>query len=123
MAIASQVYDLAEYRDLRLAVDGCIRSWLKNPTISRRVAMENSIAATMRMYRRKRISLEAYTVTLRNLGGRTVPVIHARRVLDSCPRCGREHALLYIRTQRQNLFCLCRLWRNFCPVGAKRVER
>jgi len=104
MAIASQVYDLAEYRDLRLAVDDCIRSWLKNPTVSRRVAMENSVAAVMRKYRRREMQFGAYTVRLETFDGRTVPIIRARRVLRSYPRCSREHALLYIRTQKQDLF-------------------
>jgi len=104
MAIASQVYDLAEYRDLRLAVDGCIKSWLKNPTVSRRVAMENSVVAVMRKYRRREMQFGTYTVRLETFDGRTVPIIRARRVLRGCPRCNRKHALLYIRTQRQDLF-------------------
>lgn len=104
MPPASQVVNLDEYRDLRLMVQGCIKAYLKNGTIQARIAMENTVGTVMRKYRRRQMNFGTYTVTLAEFDGRQVPIIKARRTLPGCPTCGRKDGLLYIRTQKQDLF-------------------
>lgn len=104
MSASCQVIDLGEYQDLRTIVRANIRSFLRHGTAKHRVAMIESVAAVMRKYGKKRMSFGSYEVLLGQDGDFYFPLIRAKRVTKGCPRCGREKGLLYISTQKQDLF-------------------
>lgn len=104
MSASCQVIDLAEYQDLRAIVRANIRSFLRHGTAKARGAMIESVAAVMRKYGKKKMSFGSYEVILKRDGNFYCPQIRAKRVTKGCPGCGREKGLLYISTQKQDLF-------------------
>jgi len=99
-----QVIDLGEYRDLQTIVKANIRSFLRHGSVRHRGAMIESVAAVMRKYGKKRMSFGTYEVVLGRDGDFYFPLIRARRISKGCPQCGRAKGLLYISTQKQDLF-------------------
>jgi hypothetical protein len=102
--MACQVADLAEYQDLRMIVRANIRSFLRHGTAKHRGAMIEVVTTVMRKYGKRKMSFGSYEVILERDGGFSFPLIRAKRVSKRCPKCGREKGLLYISTQKQNLF-------------------